>query len=70
MKLPAASTIAELLRSKGLSHARKRRVRTPPYGQPFAAVEQANQTLCADFKGWFLNVVNSRRFSLAPPAAS
>ena len=54
MKLPAASTIAELLRSKGLSHARKRRVRTPPYGQPFAAVEQANQTWCADFKGWFL----------------
>jgi putative transposase len=54
MKLPAASTIAELLRSKGLSHARKRRVRTPPYGQPFAAAEQANQTWCADFKGWFL----------------
>jgi putative transposase len=54
MKLPAASTIAELLRSKGLSHARKRRVRTPPYPQPFAAVEQANQTWCADFKGWFL----------------
>jgi putative transposase len=53
MKLPAASTIAELLRSRGLSHARKRRVRTPPYGQPFAAVEQANQTWCADFKGWF-----------------
>src|SRR5271169_1199585 len=53
MKLPAASTIAELLRSKGLSHARKRRLRTPPYGQPFAAVEQANQTWCADFKGWF-----------------
>ena len=54
MRVPAASTIAELLRSKGLSHARKRRVRTPPYGQPFAAVEQANQTWCADFKGWFL----------------
>ena len=28
-KIPAASTIAELLRSKGLSHARGRRVRTP-----------------------------------------
>ena len=51
--LPSASTVAELLRRKGLSHARKRRVRTPPYGQPFAAVEQANQTWCADFKGWF-----------------
>jgi transposase InsO family protein len=51
--LPSASTVAELLRRKGLSHGRKRRVRTPPYGQPFAAVEQANQTWCADFKGWF-----------------
>jgi putative transposase len=52
-KLPSASTVADLLRSKGLSHARKRRLRTPPYPQPFAAVEQANQTWCADFKGWF-----------------
>jgi len=51
--LPAASTIAELLRSKGLSHARKRRVRTPPYAAPFADVEHANRTWCADFKGWF-----------------
>ncbi len=51
--MPAASTIAEVLRAKGLSHARKRRLRTPPYPQPFAAVEQANQTWCADFKGWF-----------------
>ena len=41
------------MRSKGLSRARKRRVRTPPYGQPFAGVEQANQTWCADFDGWF-----------------
>jgi putative transposase len=53
-KVPAASTIAELLRSKGLSHPRRRRVRTPLYGPPIAAVEQANQTWCADFKGWFL----------------
>lgn len=52
-KVPAASTVAELLRSKGLSQARKRRLRTPPYIQPFAGVEQANQTWCADFKGWF-----------------
>ena len=52
-KLPSASTVAELLHRKGLSHARQRRVRTPPYAQPFAAVEQANRTWCADFKGWF-----------------
>ena len=50
---PAASTIAEVLRAKGLSHARKRRVRTPLYGQPFADALEANQTWCADFKGWF-----------------
>jgi transposase InsO family protein len=53
VKVPAASTIAELLRRKGLSHTRKRRVRTPLYSQPIAAAVQANQTWCADFKGWF-----------------
>jgi transposase InsO family protein len=53
-KVPAASTIAELLRSKGLSHARRRRVRTPLYDEPIAAPVAANQTWCADFKGWFL----------------
>jgi len=52
-KLPAASTIAELLHAKGLSHARKRRVRTPLYHEPIAAPSEANQTWCADFKGWF-----------------
>ena len=52
-QIPAASTIAEVLRSRGLSHQRKRRVRTPSYGEAFAAVEQPNQTWCADFKGWF-----------------
>ena len=59
-KLPAASTVAELLRSKGLSHARKRRLRTPPYPQAFASVEQANQTWCADFKGWFRTADGTR----------
>jgi putative transposase len=52
--VPAASTIAELLRSKGLSHARKRRVRTPLYTEPIVVAAAANQTWCADFKGWFL----------------
>jgi len=59
-KIPAASTIAELLRSKGLSHARGRRVRTPLYGPPVATVEQANQTWCADFKGWFRTTDGTR----------
>jgi transposase InsO family protein len=50
---PAESTIGEVLKRAGLTHRRKSRVRTPPYGQPFASVEAANQTWCADFKGWF-----------------
>jgi len=50
---PAASTIGEVLKGAGLTHRRKLRVRTPAYAQPFAAVEQPNQTWCADFKGWF-----------------
>jgi putative transposase len=51
--LPAESTINEVLKRAGLTHRRKARVRTPPYAQPFGAVEEANQTWCADFKGWF-----------------
>jgi transposase InsO family protein len=50
---PAESTIGDVLQRAGLTHPRKKRVRTPPYAQPFAEVEQANQTWCADFKGWF-----------------
>jgi transposase InsO family protein len=50
---PAESTIGEVLKRAGLTHRRKLRVRTPPYAQPFAAVDDANQTWCADFKGWF-----------------
>jgi putative transposase len=50
---PAESTIAEVLKRAGLTQVRKLRLRTPRYGPPFASVEQANQTWCADFKGWF-----------------
>lgn len=50
---PAESTMGEVLKRAGLTHRRRPGVRTPPYGQPFASVEQANQTWCADFKGWF-----------------
>jgi putative transposase len=50
---PAESTIGEVLKRAGLTHPRKLRVRTPPYAQPFAAVEAPHQTWCADFKGWF-----------------
>jgi len=50
---PAESTIAEVLKRAGLTHRRRPRPRTPPYAQPFAAVDGPNQTWCADFKGWF-----------------
>lgn len=50
---PAESTIGEILKRTGLTHQRRRRVRTPPFSQPFAAIDAANQTWCADFKGWF-----------------
>ena len=50
---PAHSTIGAVLKRAGLTHARKARVKTPPYGHPFAAVEEANQTWCADYKGHF-----------------
>ena len=53
MAWPAESTIGEVLKRAGLTHPRKPRVRTPPYGRRFASVEAANQTWCADFKGWF-----------------
>lgn len=50
---PAPSTIGEVLKRAGLTHVRHRRVRTPVREQPFAHIDQPNQTWCADFKGWF-----------------
>ena len=57
---PAESTMGEVLKRAGLTHRRKLRVRTPPYAAPFAAVDQANQTWCADFKGWFRTADGTR----------
>lgn len=50
---PHVSTIAAILKSKGLVCDKRRRVRTPPHAQPFATVTAPNQVWCADFKGWF-----------------
>jgi len=52
LKLPAASTIGELLRRKGLCRVRRRKLRAHP-GRPFAQVNGPNDLWCADFKGWF-----------------
>ena len=51
---PSASTIGSIFDGHGLTRARKRRKRTPPHGQPFAACEAPNDVWCADFKGWFM----------------
>lgn len=51
---PATSSIGELLRREGLSHARKQRHRTPPYQDPLAHACDPNRVWSADFKGWFL----------------
>lgn len=53
LEWPAVSTMGDVLQRAGLTRPRQPRVRTPRYGKPFAGVEEANQTWCADFKGWF-----------------
>jgi transposase InsO family protein len=50
---PVPSTIGEILRREGLTVARKKRRRAPPYTQPFQTIGQPNDLWCADFKGWF-----------------
>jgi transposase InsO family protein len=52
-KLPAASTIGDILKRQGLVKPRPRRHGTPPYTQPFAACDAPNQVWCVDFKGQF-----------------
>lgn len=52
LTIPAASTIGDLLRRKGLCRMRRRRLRAQP-GQPFAQVTGPNDLWCVDFKGWF-----------------
>jgi transposase InsO family protein len=51
--LPAASTIGDILKRRGLVPPRPRRRRTPPFTQPFADCAEPNQVWCVDFKGHF-----------------
>ena len=54
VELPAQSTIGEVLRRRGLTLKRPRRVRaTKASTQPFAATTGPNATWCVDFKGHF-----------------
>ena len=52
-RLPAPSTVSELLKRAGLVKPRRRSVRTPPYTQPFMQATEPNAIWSADFKGQF-----------------
>lgn len=51
--LPAASTVGEMLKRKGLVSRRPRRRRNFGYRAPLSTFEGPNGTWCADFKGHF-----------------
>jgi transposase InsO family protein len=53
VRWPAASSIGDLLRRKGLARPRQKRSHTVRYSQPLQHAQGANQVWCADFKGWF-----------------
>lgn len=59
-RVPAASTIGEILRRQGLSVPRKRRSRVEPRREPLAHANESNAVWCADFKGWFRTQDGSR----------
>ena len=51
VRLPAASTIGDLLKRSGRIVGRRRRSRSVPRTRPFAPIGGANETWCLDFKG-------------------
>lgn len=51
--IPAPSTVGEILKRRGLTLPRRRRVRSKWSSEPFASVDAPNVTWCADFKGQF-----------------
>lgn len=63
-KLPAASTIGDILKRRGLVEPRRRRVKTPPFTQPFASCDAPNQVWCVDFKGHFRTGDGTRCYPL------
>lgn len=50
---PAASTVGEILKQRGLSEPRKRKVKTPAQRMPLRGGNVINEVWAADFKGWF-----------------
>lgn len=53
LAVPAASTIGELLKSRGLIRPRRRRLRVPLHTSPLSISDRPNSTWGADFKGHF-----------------
>jgi transposase InsO family protein len=53
LPLPAASTVAMLLKRRGLSKPRRRHRRVEPGRSPFAEDKTPNDVWCVDFKGQF-----------------
>jgi len=51
--IPAASTIGELLKKRGLIRPRRRRLRVPLHSNPLAGCHRPNELWCTDFKGHF-----------------
>ena len=52
-KLPAASTVGDLFRRRGLVESKRRRRKMENQGTPLAHVQAPNDGWCADFKGHF-----------------
>jgi len=57
---PSVSTIAAILKAKGLVVNRRRRAHTPVQRPPYVAAEEPNQVWNADYKGWFRTGDGSR----------
>lgn len=53
---PAPSTMGEWLKKHGLVKKRKRRLRVPPYTEPFQSCQKPNAVWSADFKGQFFTL--------------
>jgi transposase InsO family protein len=52
-RLPAVSTMGEILRRAGVTVPRKKHLRVPQSPGPLATVSGPNQVWCADYKGYF-----------------
>lgn len=53
LRVPAASTIGDILDRHGLIRPRRARLRMPPHPSPLEPCSQPNELWCVDFKGHF-----------------